>query len=129
MREEKQLVLHVGIASPAQMKSRLLDIVSGKAVHREDDPKIWFASVAEAYRVLSNETMILLELIRAHRPDSLSELAVKSGQSEANLRTWVSELNEFGLVDLEQGAGGKVPRVYYDRVLFEVPLSSGSSAA
>jgi predicted transcriptional regulator len=129
MTEEESLVLRVGIASPEQVRRRMLDIVSGKRRHQPEDPKIWFASVAEAYRVLSSETMVLLELIRAHEPSSFKDLAVQIGENESEVRSKVRELNDFGLVELEKTLREEVPRVKYDRLLLDLPLSANRVAA
>jgi predicted transcriptional regulator len=122
MTKEKGLVLRVGIAPADQVRRRMLDIVAGKVKHCPEDQKIWFASVTEAYRVLSSETMILLELIRAHEHASFGDLAAKAGKSETAVRSKVKELNEFGLVELEKGLGEETPKVRYDRLLLDLPL-------
>jgi predicted transcriptional regulator len=122
--------LRIGIASREQIKRRSIDIAAGKRRRKPEEPRIWFTSLEAILRVLSDKNMLLLEIIRNSRPASLSELAERAGMQKSNLSRTLHKLQQFGLVDLEVGDGGKkAPRVNYDAVAFEWPLGPPRSRA
>jgi len=124
------ITLRIGIASREQIRRRSIEIAAGKRRPRPDEPKIWFTSLDAILRVLSDRNMLLLEVIRSSPPASLTELAEKTGMQKSNLSRTLHKLERFGLVDFEVGEGGrKAPRVNYDAVAFERPLTPPHSRA
>ena len=124
------ITLRIGIASREQIKRRSIDIAAGKRRPRPDEPKIWFTSLDAILRVLSDQNMLLLEMIRNSQPASVTELAEKMRMQKSNLSRTLHKLEQFGLVDFEVGEGGrKAPRVNYDAVAFERPLVTSRSRA
>lgn len=129
MRNRSTITMRIGIASREQIKRRTIAIASGKLKRKEDDPKIWFTSLDAILRVLSDKNMLLLEMIRNSQPTSLSNLAEMCGQKKSNLSRTLHKLEKFGLVEFEDGFGRrKMPRVYYDTVAFERPLTTSKAA-
>ncbi len=126
----KMITIRIGIASREEIKRRTIQIASGKLKRQPDDPRIWFTSLDAILKVLSDKNMLLLEMIRNSRPHSVTELAELSGQRESDLSRTLNKLEQFGLVEFEEAAGGKkAPRVNYDKVAFERPLASYHSDA
>ena len=77
--------LKVGIATYKQYKDRTMKIARGGYKPAADDPKIWFTSIESFARVLSDKNRELLALIAATRPDSMNELAERTGRAPSNL--------------------------------------------
>ena len=124
------ITMRIGIASREQIKQRTIDIASGKHRRHPDEPRVWFTSLDAILRVLSDKNMLLLEIIRNAQPSSVAELAAMSGQKPANLRRTLNRLEQFGLVEFENGTAGKrAPRVRYDAVAFERHLATANRAA
>jgi predicted transcriptional regulator len=118
--------LKVGIAGYEQMKARTLAVARGKQRARRDDPKIWFTSMESFAKVLSDRNRALLALIADTQPDSLAELAERSGRAKSNLSRTLKTMEEYGLVQLRRGQGGTiVPRVPYSGIALTVSLRLG----
>src|SRR5438132_7402197 len=109
--------LLIGIASYKNMKARTLEIARGERRAKDDEPKVWFTSVESFAKVLSDRNRALLELIRAHHPESLAELAELSGRKKSNLSRTLRTMEHYGLVSLKEGPRGSlIPRVSYSRI-------------
>jgi hypothetical protein len=72
--------LKIGIASYENMKARTMAIARGELKPNPGDPKVWFTSTESFAKVLSNKNRALLATIAATRPDSLQELAGRTGR-------------------------------------------------
>jgi predicted transcriptional regulator len=119
--------LLVGIASYKTMKKRTLEIARGESRVRRDEPKVWFTSVESFAKVLSDRNRTLMELIRAHNPESLAELAELSGRKKSNLSRTLRTMAHYGLVSLKEGPRGSViPRVPYSRIELNLSLAQAS---
>jgi predicted transcriptional regulator len=113
--------LKVGIASREAYKKRTLAIAKGEYVPTKDEPKVWFESLGTLSQVLSDQNRDLLKLILQTHPQSLSELAERSGRATSNLSRTLRTMERYGLVHLEQGPNRQlVPRVNYAGVELEV---------
>src|SRR5271168_432329 len=97
--------LRIGIASPADMKSRTLAVARGELSLGPDEPKLWFASIESLARVLSDKNRLLLDLIIEQQPNSLAELGALSGRAKSNLSRTLKSMERFGLVELLRGRG------------------------
>jgi predicted transcriptional regulator len=118
-------VLRIGIASREEMKRRTIDIAKGKRKRSPDEPQVWFSSFESLAKVLSEKNMLLLEIIRKAKPQSVAELAEKSGRAKSNLSRTLHSMERLGLVELVEGARGrKAPRLKYDAVRFEGEFSA-----
>jgi predicted transcriptional regulator len=113
--------LRVGIASRAAYKKRTLAIAKGEYVPAKNEPRVWFESLGTLSQVLSDQNRDLLKLILETHPQSLSELAERSGRATSNLSRTLRTMERYGLVHFEQGPNRQlVPRVDYAGVELEV---------
>jgi predicted transcriptional regulator len=117
--------LKVGIASQEAYKKRTIAIAKGEYVPAKDEPKVWFESLATLSQVLSDQNRDLLKLILETRPQSLSELAERSGRATSNLSRTLRTMERYGLIHFEQGPNRQlVPRVNYSGVELEMSFQS-----
>ncbi len=115
-------ILHIGIAPRDYVKQRTMEIVRGKPFG-PGEPRHWVSSLESLAKILTDNNMILLEMIRNSKPQSLTELAKMSGRAKSNLSRTLHTMESLGLVELRSEAHGKkVPTVVYDSLKFEYPL-------
>ena len=120
-------VLRIGIASADDFTARTIAIAKGRVKVRPGDPKIWFNS-AQSLGKLIDENWALLQEIRRRPPQSMTELAERTGRSLSNLSRTLKSLQLRGLVSIETGEGlSKRPVVTYDRI--EVVTAALADAA
>jgi predicted transcriptional regulator len=113
--------LKVGIASLEQYKKRTIAIARGEYVPAPSEPKLWFSSIATLSQVLSDKNRSLLALIMETEPQSISELAERSGRAKSNLSRTLKTMEQYGLVHFEEGPGRQIaPRVNYSGVELEM---------
>ncbi len=113
--------LKVGIATLEEYKKRTKAIARGEYVPAPDEPKVWFQSLETMSQVLSDKNRALLGLILKIQPQSLNELAEKTGRAKSNLSRTLKTMERYGLVYFEQGPGRQIaPRVNYSGVELEV---------
>ena len=119
-------VLHIGIASRAQMQARTRAIARGELRPGPDDPKVWFTSLESLAQVLSSPNQALLDLIRHARPQSVSALAALAGREQGNLSRTLRTMERYGLVVLTKVDQRIVPEVPYERfaVLVSLPKAA-----
>lgn len=109
--------LKVGIASLEQYKRRTLAIARGEYFPTPNEPKVWFQSLETMSQVLSDRNRALLALIAQTEPQSLTELAEKTGRAKSNLSRTLKTMERYGLVHFEEGPGRKIaPKVNYSGV-------------
>jgi predicted transcriptional regulator len=114
-------VLRIGIASVDAFKARTLAIVQGRRKHKAGEPKLWFSS-AQSIGKLIDQNWPLLQEIRRRPPQSMTELAERTGRSLSNLSRTLKSLELRGLVSIEGGEGlSKRPVVAYDRIEVVTP--------
>ena len=70
----------IGIMPHARIRARLLAIAKGEYKPKPGEPKIWFTSMRSVAEVLSDDNRALLQMIRETRPESLAELAERTGR-------------------------------------------------
>lgn len=113
--------LKIGILSREKYKARTLAIARGEYAPAKDEPKVWFESVRSMSQVLSEENRALLKLILETHPQSLVELAERSGRAASNLSRTLRTMERYGLIHFEQGSNRQLaPRVDYAGVAFEM---------
>lgn len=117
--------LKVGIASVPEMKQRTLAIASGALRPSPDDPKIWFTSTESFAKVLSAKNRELLRLIAQTKPQSLQELAERSGRKASNLSRTLKTMERYGFVRLHRGPRGKVrAEVPHEEITLVLPIAA-----
>ena len=116
-------VLLVGVATRAASRQRTIDIASGRRRREMDEPRVWFTSLESLAKVLSDKNMLLLEMIRKSRPQSIAELADLSGRKKPNLTRTLKNMETLGIIQFELHSGGrKQPRVNYDDIQINARL-------
>jgi predicted transcriptional regulator len=78
-------VLKFGIAPVPVQRARTLAIAAGTRQRSKDEPNVWFPTVTAMARVLSDENMALLKVIRESHPDSMDALAKAVGKHAPNV--------------------------------------------
>jgi predicted transcriptional regulator len=107
------------------------------AIERGHPPKtlidvISFSSLEVMRKVLTPKRLELLQVIRQERPASIYALAKTTGRDLRNVQDDVAMLARLGLVSLSRGKharAGVSPRVGYDQLRLDIPLTRGSAAA
>jgi predicted transcriptional regulator len=117
--------LKVGIASIEDMKKRTMAIARGRLKPSKDDPKVWFTSPESFAKVLSNKNRDLLNVIAATHPDSLQDLAVRTGRKTSNLSRTLKTMERYGFVRLHRGTRGRIrPEVPYRTISLTLALEA-----
>jgi predicted transcriptional regulator len=71
-----------------------------------DEPKAWFSSIKSLANVLSEENQALLQVIREHNTESISELERLTGRRASNLTRTLHTLERYGIVSLKEARTG-----------------------
>jgi predicted transcriptional regulator len=117
--------LNVGIASIEDMKKRTMAIARGRLKPSKDDPKVWFTSPESFAKVLSNKNRALLNVIAATSPESLQDLAARTGRKTSNLSRTLKTMERYGFVRLHRGTRGKIrPEVPYRTISLTLALEA-----
>lgn len=89
------------------------------------DPGLYFESVEDLRRILTDKRLDLLLAIAQHHPGSMRELAEQLSRDYKNVSEDIALLRQLGLVELEErgGRGGpKAPVVPYDEIHVTIAL-------
>ncbi|MDB5758185.1 MAG: hypothetical protein JWM30_1474 [Burkholderia sp.] len=57
-------IIKIGILSVEQQRKRVMDIASGNRKRGQDEPKIYFPSIAAAVKILATDHIALARAIR-----------------------------------------------------------------
>jgi predicted transcriptional regulator len=121
--------LKVGIASYEQFKSYTMAIARGEYKRRPSDAKVWFSSIESFARVLSDRNRELLGVIAETKPQSLNELAGRTGRAKSNLSRTLKTMERYGLVRFERGKGRTLaPRISCTDVVLDLSLRPSGAA-
>jgi predicted transcriptional regulator len=119
--------LKVGIASYEDIKARTMAIARGELKPSRDEPKVWFTSPESFARVLSNKNRALLDVIADTNPESLQDLAARTGRKTSNLSRTLRTMERYGFVRLHKGERGRIrPEVPYSAISLELSLRKAS---
>lgn len=91
-----------------------------------------FSSLEAMRRVLTPKRLELLQVIRLERPASIYALAKTTGRDLRNVQDDVAMLARLDLVSLSPGSharAGVSPRVEYDQIRLDIPLTHGRDSA
>ncbi len=89
-------------------------------------PGIIVRTLEDVAKILTNERIRLLQVIREKKPESISELARLLNRSQSNVSNDIKYLEGIGLLELEEKMSPvmhKKPIVNYDAVRITVDLS------
>lgn len=123
--------LHVRIGSSpdrSDLEDRLAAIDAGEAVEPKE-PTLTLPDLETFGRVFRPVNLELLEAIAEHEPDSLRELARLVDRHPPEVNDNISELRDYGLVDLEEQGRAKRPTIPYDEIDVELPLGGSDADA
>ena len=99
------------------MIARTMSIARGELESTAADPKVWFTSPENFAKVLSNKNRSLSNLIATTHPESLQDLAAKTGRKPSNLSRALKAMEHCGFVKLHRGERGKIrPEVPYQAI-------------
>ena len=108
--------MRFGIASVAEQRTRSLAIAAGTRQRGSEEPNVWFPSVSALARVLSDENMALLKVIREQRPASMDALAKVVGKQSPNVSRSLHMMEQYGLVRLVKHGRTVVPEATSEHV-------------
>ncbi len=103
-------VLKFGIAPVPVQRARTLAIAAGTRQRGKDEPNVWFPTVTAMARVLSDENMALLKVIRESHPDSMDALAKAVGKLAPNVSRSLHTMAQYGLVKLTKQGRTVIPQ-------------------
>ncbi len=112
--------LIIGVASSDYIRQRTIDIAAGRRKRVEGEPKIWVTSMDSIARLLNEENLAMLNIIREQHPETVSALAVLVDRAQGNVSRTLSRMANFHLVELVEINGGKAPRVDWDEISFKM---------
>ena len=92
----------------------------GKAGKRKS--AIYFTSLKEMRRVLTERRLEILKTIRDRKPSSVYELAKTVDRDLKNVLQDLSYLEELGIVRITETGVKKIPHFDYDRISIEVAV-------
>jgi predicted transcriptional regulator len=95
-------------------------LAKGRAVKHKR--AIYFASLKEMRRVLTERRLEILKTIRDQKPSSVYELAKMVDRDLKNVLQDLSYLQELGIVSMTETGMKKVPHFDYDRLSIEVTV-------
>ena len=108
--------LVIGLASSEYIRQRTIDIAAGHFVPKTTDPKVWVTSMESIGRLLSKDNYAMIEAIRQHHPETISDLAKLMNREQANVSRTLSRMADFHIVDLVETNGKKQPVVNWDEI-------------
>ena len=105
-------------------------IARGELKPGAGEPKVWFTSIESFARVLSDKNRALLSLIAETEPESMNELAEKTGRRALRTcRGRCARWNGMAWFGSCKGSGRQLaPRVHYSDIVLDMPLKSASRA-
>jgi predicted transcriptional regulator len=118
--------LNIGIRSRAERSKALRQAMRrvARGDRTAEEPGLYFESVEELRRVLTEKRLELLLAIARERPASVHELAGLLGRDYKNVSTDIALLERLGLVSLETRKKGRAqaPTVPYDEIQVTIDL-------
>lgn len=112
-------LLKVGIASVQEQRARSLAIAAGTRQRGDDEPHVWFPSVAAMAKVLSDDNMALLKAVREQRPDSMDTLAKAVGKHAPNVSRSLHTMAAYGLVEFIKNGRTVTPQATFEHLSVE----------
>jgi len=125
----KTKIITIHIQTLAESAQDFLKVA--RAIRSGHPPKtmtdsLAFSSLEAMRNVLTPKRLELLQVIRRTRPASVYALAKTTGRNLSNVQDDVTMLARLGLVSLRRGPharAGVSPRVGYDRIRLDIPLT------
>jgi predicted transcriptional regulator len=125
--------LNIGVRASAERSNALREAI--RRVARGDlapqEAGLYFETVAELRKILTEKRLELLLAITRHRPASVNELAGLLGRDYKNVSTDITLLERLGLVKLSAKGGrgrAQTPSVPYDEIQVTIDLRQPRAA-
>lgn len=121
--------LHVTIqpvSDRAELEADLSAIDAGEAIDPQD-PTLAIEDLETFGRIFRGTNLELLEAIVETEPASIRELADAVDRHPPDVLANVRELEDYGLLELEQDGRAKRPTVWYDAIDVDIPLGDRSA--
>jgi predicted transcriptional regulator len=112
--------LKIGVATVAQQRARTMAIASGKQKRAAADPTIWFPSISAMARIISDENLALLKVIREQHPDSIEALAEAVGRHAPNVSRSLHAMVPFELVTLVKKGRSVIPETAWEHLTVKI---------
>jgi predicted transcriptional regulator len=107
----------------------MLRIARGEKPNRYE-PRVWVSSLDALLRVLTRENMLLIEIIRNSRPQSVTELASLTNRAVPNVSRTLHGLERLGIVKMKEGdEGKKIPVLLWCGDKVELNFEAAKSTA
>ena len=125
--------LHIGIRTGGERSKALREALRrvGAGDHAPQGPGLYFETVDELRRILTDKRLELLLAITRHHPASIHELAGLVKRDYKNVNTDVILLERLGVVTLESKPGNgraQTPSVPYDQIHVTIDLRQPRTA-
>lgn len=119
--------LTVRVASPSDAFEDLTERFEALDRGEKIDPlyRVTFQREEDLQRLLSAKNIQLLRTIARESPDSIRALARGVGRDIRQVHDNLSELEAYGLVEIEDDGRAKRPSVWYDDIEINVPIAAG----
>lgn len=115
--------IKIGIATVPEQWARLQAVVAGTQKVLPGEPKVWFPSISDATRVVSDENMAILRMLREQKPESVDALAHAMGKPVTEVAQSLQTMANFSLVKLTRKDGIVVPVAACDHVSIEYKVN------
>lgn len=92
---------------------------------KKKKPGIYFEDIETMRKVITQERIRILKVIKQRHPSSIYELAKILKRDTKNVSNDVNYLKEIGLIELKKTTEGRAkstPSVNYDKILLEIPV-------
>lgn len=117
--------LTVRVASPDDAFDDVADQLA--AIDRSEEPeplyRVTFQREKDLQRLLSPKNIELLRTIARESPGSIRELARLVDRDIRQVHDNLRDLDNYGLVEVEQAGRAKRPTVWYDDIEIEIPIT------
>lgn len=100
--------MKIGIASAEEQRRRTIDIAAGRHKRVRGEPKVWFTSLKTAAEILERNRE-LIRIIADEHPETVKELAAKSGRAESNVSRSLKRLEACGIVRMVPSGRSRRP--------------------
>jgi predicted transcriptional regulator len=120
--------LNIGVRASAERSKALREAIRrvARGNSASQEAGLYFETVAELRKILTEKRLELLLAIARHRPASVNELAGMLERDYKNVSTDIALLERLGLVKLNAKGGGKgraqTPTVPYDEIQVTIDL-------
>ncbi|MBF0563651.1 MAG: hypothetical protein HQK89_00255 [Nitrospirae bacterium] len=131
MKDKKYKTVRLGVKPLEDGLDDAVDLMKRieKGEHvKKRKPGIYFENVTAIPRILTQDRLKMLNVIKENHPSSISDLAKLLGRDVNNVKTDVQYLSDLGLIKLKKSKNGDgeneltTPTVNYEKLLLEINI-------